>query len=383
LTEAEENRASNNGEMESLRVALVGVYPPPFGGVSIHIQRLLAGCLANNIRCTVFDRSWHTKKDPNVLNLLRIWNLPRVLGTNQDIYHVHTVNRNWQIPMLFNCLAGMRRARLVLTYHALRYSPQDFSPLGLRMTQAVLKSASHCIAVNSGIKDKLLSMGAGPEKVSVIPAYLPPVQKEEEKKQVPPEVWTFMENHAPLVCANAFAIIRDKGEDLYGIDMCIELCAALKSIYAGVGLVFLLPSIRDHEYFHELKRRISRQGIERNFFFQTKPCQFYPVLMKSDVFVRPTSVDGDAVSLREALYFKIPSVASDAVARPEDTVLFGNRDTNDFILKVREVLADYEYHKKKLETAGFGDFFPDIMRVYREVAEESAGKKTGSSGKGN
>jgi len=31
--------------MKALRLALVGVYPPPYGDVSIHVQRLLAGCL--------------------------------------------------------------------------------------------------------------------------------------------------------------------------------------------------------------------------------------------------------------------------------------------------------------------------------------------------
>jgi glycosyltransferase involved in cell wall biosynthesis len=237
------------------------------------------------------------------------------------------------------------------------------------MTANVLKSASHCIAVNSQIKEKLVSLGAPTEKVSVIPAYLPPVPVEAEIAAIPPEVWTFMENHAPIISANAFAVVKSKGEDLYGIDLCLELCSDLKSVYPGVGLVFFLPGVRDHEYFVELKRRISDKGIGDNFLFQTKPCQFYPVLMKSDIFVRPTSVDGDAVSLREALYFKVPSVASDVVARPEGAVIFKRRDVNDFTSKVSEVLANYEYYKKKLETVNFEDFFQQIVQVYREVAD--------------
>jgi hypothetical protein len=48
--------------MNKLKVALVGVYPSPFNGISIHIQRRLAGCLDNNIWHTVFDVSQCVKK---------------------------------------------------------------------------------------------------------------------------------------------------------------------------------------------------------------------------------------------------------------------------------------------------------------------------------
>jgi glycosyltransferase involved in cell wall biosynthesis len=354
--------------MEALRVALVGVYPPPYGGVSIHIQRLLAGCRDNNIRCTVFDRSLRAKKAQNVLNYLRFWNWPRILASHQDIIHVHTVDRNWQIPEFFRCLAAMKRARLVLSYHAMRHNPQDFSPLGRRMTKAVLKSASHCIAINSEIKGKLVTLGAMPEKVSIVSPYLPPVIKEEEIAAVPPEVWTFIAGHTPIISANAFAIIKDKGEDLYGIDMCIGLCAALKSDYPSVGLIFFLPSIRDFEYFNELKRRISEKGIEGNFLFQTRPCQLYPVLMKSDIFVRPTATDSYGISVAEAIYFRVPSVASDVCRRPEGTVLFKSRDASDFITRVKTVWENYRNYKAKLESLAVTSPLDDILKIYRDIA---------------
>jgi glycosyltransferase involved in cell wall biosynthesis len=240
------------------------------------------------------------------------------------------------------------------------------------MTKDILKSAAHCIAVNLEIKRKLVSLGAMPEKVSIVSPYLPPVIKEEEIAAVPPEVWTFMANHTPLISANAFAIIRDKGEDLYGIDMCIELCAALKSIYPGVGLVFALPSIRDYEYFNELKRRISDKGIEDNFLFQTRPCQLYPVLMKSDIFVRPTTVDSYGVSIAESICFRVPAVASDVCMRPEGTVLFKSQDTADFIARVKSVWENYGYYKSKLESLQVTSPLDDILKIYRQVAREES-----------
>jgi hypothetical protein len=247
----------------------------------------------------------------------------------------------------------------------------------------VLKSISHCVAVNAGIRDKLVALGARPETISVIPAYLTPVIKEEEIAEVPQGTWDFMAGHTPVISANAFAIRKYQGQDLYGIDMCVELCAALKKDYPQVGVVFYLPSIGDQAAFQELQHRIAEKGIKDNFLFQTRPCQFYPVLMKSNIFVRPTNTDGDAVSLREALYFKVPSVASNVVSRPEGTMLFGNRDVKDFTLKVKEVLANYEYYKKKLEAVSFEDFFQNIARVYRESASREIRKNLDVSEKDN
>jgi glycosyltransferase involved in cell wall biosynthesis len=353
--------------MEPLRVALIGVYPPPYGGVSIHIQRLLDGCLNNGIQCTVFDRSLRAKKVPHVLNYLRIWNWPRVLGPRWDIFHVHAVDWNWQIPEFFHYLATMKHAKLLVSYHAMSHSPQEFSHIGRWMTRDVLKSAAHCIAVNEEIKGKLVSLGAMPEKVSIVLPYLPPVVKEEEIAAVPPQVWTFMAAHKPIISANAFAIVRNKGEDLYGIDMCIELCAALKSIYPGIGLVFSLPSIRDHEYFRELKRRIAEKGIENNFLFQTTPCQLYPILMKSDIFVRPTLTDSYGVSVAEAIHFRVPAVASDVCQRPEGTVLFKNRATADFIDRVKSVWENYGEYKTKLESPAVTSPLHEILKIYRRL----------------
>lgn len=91
--------------------------------------------------------------------------------------------------------------------------------------------------------------------------------------------------------------------------------------------------------------------------------------MKCDVFVRPTNTDGDAVSLREALYFWIPSVASDAVQRPEGTVLFNSRDIDDFTAKVKDMIDIYERYKRISETVKMEDNFEKIMEVYRMLSE--------------
>ena len=128
-----------------------------------------------------------------------------------------------------------------------------------------------------------------------------------------------------------------------------------------------LPDIGDYDYFNKMEQKIADKSIENNFLFVTQPYQIYPILMKSDIFVRPTNTDDDAVSVREALYFKIPLVASDVVPRPEGTILFKNRDINDFTLKVKDILDNYRWHKKRLEAVKVEDDAEKILGVYQKL----------------
>ena len=58
----------------------------------------------------------------------------------------------------------------------------------------------------------------------------------------------------------------------------------------------------------------------------------------SRLFVRPTRTDGDANSIREALYLGVPSIASDAAPRPDGVRTFRSGDLDDFEREVRRAL---------------------------------------------
>ena len=63
------------------------------------------------------------------------------------------------------------------------------------------------------------------------------------------------------------------------------------------------------------------------------------VIARSDIFVRPTFSDGDAISVREAIELGTPVVASDVVSRPAGTVCFKTGDASDLVSKIESVLA--------------------------------------------
>ncbi len=348
-----------------MKIALVGPYPPPFGGVSIHIQRLKERLIERGIKCTVYDVK--NMQDRNIsVKKIKKWVTQIFLLPKEKIIHFHSSGYNFAmlIKSLFCLILGKK---VVITYHSLREKNEITEQISKLLINLISKLNFYIIAVNSHIKDNFVKIGINKKKIKVISAFIPFIVKKQEIAAVPKKIWDFIKNHKPIISANAFKIVFYNDEDLYGLDMCIDLCANLKTKYPEIGFIFCLPDIGDYDYFDEMKQKIREKGIESNFLFQTKACQLYPILMKSDVFVRPTNTDSYGVSVAEAIYFKVPTVASDVCRRAESTILFKKRDINEFILKVKGVLNNYEYYQNKLCDMELEDNVGEILKIYQGI----------------
>jgi glycosyltransferase involved in cell wall biosynthesis len=354
---------------QKMKVALVGPFPPPYGGISVHIQRLTKLLDEHDVQCTIYDATQlftanKIKKDSHVKKL------PKIIEFNRGIVHIHSAHFNLLKIFLLSNLLKIKHNKIIITYHSFRNEIQKTNRLTRTMMRFCFTHISHFFVVNQKIKEKLITLGIEHEKITVLPGFLPPIILKKDIEDIPSEIWKFIENHHPIISANAYKIVFYNNQDLYGIDMCIDLCITLKKKYPQIGFVFCLPSIGDKKYFTQLKDKITENDINNNFIFVTEPYQFYPILMKSDLFVRPTNTDGDAISIRESIFYKIPSVVSDVVPRPQDTTLFHNRDTNDFTLKVENVLKNYENYKKELENLNTENTFEKIMHIYQKLNKE-------------
>jgi len=71
-------------------------------------------------------------------------------------------------------------------------------------------------------------------------------------------------------------------------------------------------------------------------------------------------------SLRESLYFKIPSVVSDVIHRPKGANVFRNRDIGYYTLKVEKILENYDNYKKELGNLEIDNNFAEIRDIYEK-----------------
>lgn len=353
------------------KIDLLGPYPPPYGGISVHVQRLKEGLQERGIPCIVYDYSGMCRKKDDVVIIRNkaIWFLGRLFHNTDSIIHLCGYSPSALIAL--SLLAAVKREKVVVDAGGFLFSQEAIALQHRLAFQIAARGGVYFIAESSRSRDIILSLGIKPENVNdeIIPCFIPPRAGADDVTKLPEEIQSFISSHSPIVSANAFRISFYRNEDLYGIDLCIDLCANLKQTHPDIGFVFCLPTIGDYDYFNKMMRRVKEKDIEDNFLFVTEPCEYLAILMRSDIFVRSTNTDGDSVSLREALYFKIPSLASDAVPRPDEAVLFKNRDADDLTSKVKHILGNYSFYKDKLKALEIEDNTEKILRVYYKLKQ--------------
>jgi hypothetical protein len=76
--------------------------------------------------------------------------------------------------------------------------------------------------------------------------------------------------------------------------------------------------------------------------------ELWPVLKVVNVLLRPTKSDGDALSIREALYLKIPVITSNVVPRPVDSIVYDMNSKDDLLNKTLDLIDHYDEHVSKI-----------------------------------
>ena len=178
-----------------------------------------------------------------------------------------------------------------------------------------------------------------------------------------------------LISSNAFQIAFHNDEDLYGIDLLIEMVHALGD-KKDLGVVFLLPGKAEAEYSAKLVKRLQEYEIEDRFIFIREPLEEASSLWSiSDLMIRATNTDGNALSILEALHAGIPVIASDCVERPTGTLLFKSRDVEDLIRAVSEVLDQPELYRQRARELKPEGNAEKIEALYRQWGGGKRGVK--------
>ena len=356
-------------------MALVGPYPPPYGGVSVHIKRLHRRLAALDIPSWVYCQPSPTAgRDECVIpSSLKFswhaWIPEHGWRCDTSIVHFHD-GWTWAPAALAMLLRGKK---VVMTFHDQQAGGamwQGASWVERRMSRWLFRHPRvWWVAVSQAVRLQLIEKGVPPARISVAPAYIPP-RGDANESSLPSYVRDFLGAHSPVLTTYAWRLTIDaQGVDVYGFDQCIELIRSLRADFPKIGLAISLPQVSDVGYFRDLKARIAASGLEDHVLFITEPLDDVHLLWQaSDVFVRATNTDGDAVAVREALSLRVPVVASDASARPDGVVLFETRNPEALSDAVRQVLTHRAAHVRILQSISIDDNFPPLLELYRAIA---------------
>lgn len=350
-----------------MKVDIIGTYPPPIGGTSIHLQRLYDICIKEGMGARILDTHGRECTDGDSRNIVRIVNYKKFLlkyffDVSADIIHSHS--HSWVERMILTLKAKMFRQKIVFTFHSFRDEYSGFSLLQKMSVFMVKKLADYFIATSSHVKDKLSDWGVSERKLCVINPFILPSSSQERK--LDGDIEKKIENFSLILCANASNNEHYDGEDLYGLDMCIDLQAKMKEKY-NCCFVYVLTKITDKAYLKKIKRKIDELELNESFLLVTRPIDFLALISRATICIRPTNTDSWALTISEALHLGCPVVASDVHDREKGCVLFKSRCQQDLNEKVDAVLSDLQNYRVKLQEIHVKDESNKIFDIYRGI----------------
>jgi glycosyltransferase involved in cell wall biosynthesis len=280
-----------------MKVLLVGDYPPPYGGVSVHVEVVQKAVRAHGGVCDVLDVGKGQLPADGVVPATGYFATAAQLVRHARRgfrIHVHTSGANPKSWMLATACAaaGKLSARpAIITFHS-GLGPEWLSadPVRAKIACAVSNCFGNVIAVSDEIRATLISCGVSRERIEVLPAFsrsfLDPGAPPHGLREIRAEA-------APLYCA-----MLAPGK-VYGHETLLRAFAAVHARNPRARLAVYGPGTE--LIGADAAKVYGNAALAIHAFGEVHRPSALALIASCDVFVRPTLADGDSVSVREAV----------------------------------------------------------------------------------
>ena len=348
--------------MKGAKVEIWGVYPPPIGGISVYCKRLTDAVHEKDSTVVLKNFAGSHSDCPYIKDVkVPVWEFIRLPFRKRTIIHVQLCNF-WFLMALY--LTGWRHDVVITLHNRKLLLLKGWKE---RIIRFFLKRVRAIIFNDPQFTDLLHDKYGTPKAVmTVLPTYIP--SSESEKHGIPDEIESFCSSHRYTISSNAHKVILNNWGDVYGFDQIIGMMDNLVHRHGmDVGLVFLIGSVGNSEYYQKCLQRIDELDLRDNFLFVVgSDVNGFEVWERTDLFVRATKTDMEGISVKESLQYGTPVVASDVCTRPVQAILYKDGDVEDLSRKCHDVLESGK------RCAGYNPEtdVPDIiMAIYNRLSE--------------
>lgn len=318
----------HKNDAKKKRLLIVGPAPHNnVGGVSIHLRRLVS-LLKDSATIDYIDEGRLRWEGVFNIRSLNLYKYIRKIICSDVVY----INSSVFILRIVNILASkLFFRRVVVTIH------RDLTiEKHKKITIAALKLCDSVIVVNDKTLD-FLKNSIKASRLHLLPAFLPPIM--EEEPEIPVQLKEWIENarkceNSILMISNASRLVMRNGEDLYGMDMCIDLISKLSEMgKSNYFLIFIAMTYSEsqNQMLEYYKKMVSGLKCQDRILIIDHQLSFVRLINMSDIVLRTTNTDGDAISIREGLFMRKTVIASDVVKRPEGVLMFKTRDIDSLV----------------------------------------------------
>lgn len=315
------------------RLSIIGALPESsfIGGVTIHVQRLMHSLDARGIKYDFCD--------------YKAFGVPMAclfILRHRGCVHIHVTNPI--LLLIFVVCCKFSFSRCIFTLHANYGRFTGFKKMCLTVA---LRLSDVPVLINEKTYEMYKKVN---KNAMLIPAFIPPMAEQPLPDEVKRTVAMCKKSKRLIVSTNASKYAIDKnGKDIYGIDFLIDFFSC-HSDY------ILLISDPKGAYSNQFPKTTD------NIVFISQPHSYYELLKNIDLFVRNTSTDGDALSVKEAMSLGVPALCSDCVDRPEGAILFKYSDQHSFKQAIDSIRTHTPTMHKNQPT---NNVVEELVRLYR------------------
>lgn len=314
---------------------IVGTVPESsfIGGVSIHVKRLTEALDIKKINYALIDYKQKGVKK-TCLFLIR----------HKGVVHIHVTHPI--LLLMFLTASKLAGSKCIFTLHA---DYERFSGWKKLAFIAALKCADVPILINHRSYEACRKIS---RNALFIPVFIPPYVENTLQPEIVDKITEQKEKGKTIVSTNASRLSFDRfGNEIYGIAFLVDFFKEKKQ-YA------LIISDPKGAYRQHLKE------TGDNIIFIDYPHPYYELLKHIDIFVRNTSTDGDAISVKEALYLGKRALCSDSVDRPLGVTLFSYSNRQSFEDALQSVLKTQAPDNMQVQDCAI-----EIIDLYRKTCQ--------------
>lgn len=350
-----------------MRVLQLGAYPPPHGGVSRNMMAIRDELVASGHECSIIatSRSTRIESEPDVYRPASAFALLKLLATLKfDVLHIHIGGAiPPRVAALMFCCTLFSSGRSVLTLHSGGYPLSDEGRRASKhsIRGFIFRRFARIIVVNKMMAEMFGRFGVEQGRVRII---LPFSHELPDKRvAIPENIRDFAAGREPFLLSTSLL------EKEYDISLQIKALASVLEEFPRAGLLIAGSGSLEKE----LREEIRNTGYSGHILMTGDVDHKIALNLidDCDTLLRTTHFDGDAISVREALFLETPVIATDNGMRPEGVDLIPVGDSAALAEKITSIARREKREKgKRIEDRSN---LLAVVKLYKEICSGQGG----------